>query len=125
MSQTTPDVPPDLADKRRLEATESFCFGCRSDLPCFTRCCADINILLTPVDVLRLSRRLGISTTDGGVANFTLVGDAPWLSADPSTGTTPATVDVLVDPSGLAPDTSVTSYTICLTDNASSDHPCN
>jgi Fe-S-cluster containining protein len=64
MSNATPDVPPDLADKRRLAPHESFCFGCRSDLPCFTRCCADVNILLTPVDVLRLSRRLGISTTE-------------------------------------------------------------
>ena len=64
MSDTTPDVPPDLADKRRLAEDESFCFGCRSDLPCFTRCCANVNILLTPVDVLRLSRRLGITTTE-------------------------------------------------------------
>jgi len=64
VSDTTPDVPPDLADKRRLAEDESFCFGCRSDLPCFTRCCANVNILLTPVDVLRLSRRLGITTTE-------------------------------------------------------------
>lgn len=63
MSQPSPDVPPDLADKRRLEDEESFCFGCSSDLPCFTRCCANVNILLTPVDVLRLSRRLGMTTT--------------------------------------------------------------
>jgi hypothetical protein len=64
MSDTTPDVPPDLADRRRLDAKESFCFGCHAHLPCFTDCCADINILLTPVDVLRLSRRLGMSTTE-------------------------------------------------------------
>ena len=64
MSDATPDVPPDLADKRRLAPDDPFCFGCRSDLPCFTRCCGDVNILLTPVDVLRLSRRLGISTTE-------------------------------------------------------------
>ena len=64
MSQPTPDVPPDLADRQRLATTDEFCFGCRSDLPCFTRCCADVNILLTPVDVVRLSRRLGMSTTE-------------------------------------------------------------
>ena len=64
MSQITPDVPPDLADKRRLPENEPFCFGCRPDLPCFTRCCANVNILLTPVDVVRLSRRLGMSTTE-------------------------------------------------------------
>jgi Fe-S-cluster containining protein len=64
VSQTPPDVPPDLADKRRLPEDEKFRFGCRSELPCFTRCCANVNILLTPVDVLRLSRRLGMSTTE-------------------------------------------------------------
>jgi Fe-S-cluster containining protein len=64
MSSPNPEVPPDLAEKRRLPQAERFSFGCRSDLPCFTRCCADVNILLTPVDVLRLSRRLGITTTE-------------------------------------------------------------
>ncbi len=64
MSQTTMDVPPDLADKRQLSDDEPFCFGCRPDLPCFTRCCANVNILLTPVDVLRLARRLEMSTTE-------------------------------------------------------------
>jgi Fe-S-cluster containining protein len=64
MSQTTLEVPPDLADKRRLSDNEQFCFGCRPDLPCFTRCCANVNILLTPVDVLRLARRLEMSTTE-------------------------------------------------------------
>jgi Fe-S-cluster containining protein len=63
MRQNTPEVPPDLADKRRLPENEPFCFGCRPDLPCFTRCCANVNILLTPVDVLRLARRLGMTTT--------------------------------------------------------------
>jgi Fe-S-cluster containining protein len=64
MSQTAPTPPPDLAGRRQLAPNETFCFGCHSDLPCFTRCCADINILLTPVDVLRLSRRLGLTTTE-------------------------------------------------------------
>jgi len=57
------DLPGDLADKRRLGEGESFCFSCHPGLPCFTKCCADVNILLTPVDVLRLSRRLGLHTT--------------------------------------------------------------
>jgi Fe-S-cluster containining protein len=59
-----PELPPDLVGKRELAEGDSFAFACHSGLPCFTRCCADINIVLTPVDVLRLSRRLGITTGD-------------------------------------------------------------
>jgi hypothetical protein len=62
MTRETGDLPADLRDKRPLSGDEEFCFGCGPDLPCFTRCCADVNVLLTPVDVLRLSRRLGLST---------------------------------------------------------------
>jgi len=57
-------LPPELAGKRQMSGDERFPFGCRPDLPCFTRCCADVSIVLTPVDVLRLSRRLGLTTTE-------------------------------------------------------------
>ena len=57
-------LPEILRGRRQLSADDSFCFSCNCRLPCFTDCCADINILLTPVDVLRLSRRLGLSTTE-------------------------------------------------------------
>jgi Fe-S-cluster containining protein len=60
----SPELPADLADKRQLASGESFCFGCSPELPCFTKCCADVNILLTPIDVLRLSRRLGMTSTE-------------------------------------------------------------
>jgi Fe-S-cluster containining protein len=56
------EVPEALRDRRQLAAGEPFSFGCHQNLECFTRCCADVNILLTPVDVLRLSRRLSMST---------------------------------------------------------------
>ncbi len=57
-------LPDFIKDKRQLEADETFCFGCHRDVPCFTDCCQDINILLTPLDVIRLSRRLGLDTQD-------------------------------------------------------------
>lgn len=63
-AEPTFDLPADLKDKRPLDGDERFCFGCGPDLACFTRCCADVNVLLTPVDVLRLSRRLGLGTTE-------------------------------------------------------------
>jgi Fe-S-cluster containining protein len=59
-----PELPGDLRDRRRLDGNETFCFSCHKDLPCFTQCCADVNIMLTPVDVLRLARKLGMTTTD-------------------------------------------------------------
>jgi Fe-S-cluster containining protein len=59
-----PEVPDVLRDKRRLGPGDRFCFGCHSGLKCYTRCCHDVNILLTPLDVLGLARRLGISTTE-------------------------------------------------------------
>jgi Fe-S-cluster containining protein len=57
-------LPEELRGRRRLVADERFCFGCHRELACFTRCCADVNIFLTPVDVLRLARRNGITTTE-------------------------------------------------------------
>lgn len=60
----TPELPGDLAGRRRLAPEDEFSFGCHAKLACFTRCCSDINILLTPVDVLRLSRKLGIETSE-------------------------------------------------------------
>jgi Fe-S-cluster containining protein len=39
-------------------------FRCRKGIECWNACCSNIDISLTPVDILRLSRRLGISTTE-------------------------------------------------------------
>ena len=62
---TTPQgMPRILQGKRQLGPADEFCFGCHSGLKCFTDCCHDVNILLTPVDVLQLARHLGLNTTD-------------------------------------------------------------
>ncbi|MEJ5348723.1 MAG: YkgJ family cysteine cluster protein [Desulfosoma sp.] len=39
-------------------------FACHHDLPCFTQCCRDVNIYLTPYDILRLRRRLRMGSTE-------------------------------------------------------------
>jgi Fe-S-cluster containining protein len=57
------EVPEALRDKRRITEKDDFPFSCHPGVPCFNRCCADVNIVLTPVDVLRLARRIGVSTT--------------------------------------------------------------
>ncbi|UCG13621.1 MAG: YkgJ family cysteine cluster protein [Deltaproteobacteria bacterium] len=39
-----------------------FLFDCHPAVPCFTQCCSDLNLALTPYDVLRLKNRLEISS---------------------------------------------------------------
>ncbi len=57
-------LPYSLRDRRQVAPDDTFSFACNPSVPCFTRCCADINILLTPLDVLYLARKIGISTTE-------------------------------------------------------------
>jgi uncharacterized protein len=53
-----------LADHDHLELDSSFCFGCHPGVPCFNDCCSDVNIFLTPYDVIRLKNRLKISSAE-------------------------------------------------------------
>ncbi len=39
-------------------------FHCHPGLACFTTCCRDVNIFLSPYDILRMKRRLGITSGD-------------------------------------------------------------
>ncbi len=43
-----------------LEKDSTIRFECRPGLPCFTSCCRDVNIFLSPYDILRMKTRLGI-----------------------------------------------------------------
>jgi len=43
-------------------AEEAFRFACHKGLPCFTKCCADLKLILTPYDILRLKNRLRLSS---------------------------------------------------------------
>ena len=45
-----------------LSLDETFNFSCNAGVPCFNECCKDVNQFLTPYDVLRLKRHLGISS---------------------------------------------------------------
>lgn len=51
-----------LKDGPRLGADDKFSFECHKGLDCFNRCCHDVNIFLTPYDVLRIKEHLGISS---------------------------------------------------------------
>ena len=39
---------------------DTFRFSCSEAVPCFNKCCRDLNQFLTPYDILRLKNRLGI-----------------------------------------------------------------
>jgi Fe-S-cluster containining protein len=51
-------VPVKLTEKSRFK------FRCHKNVKCFTACCSDINIVLPPYDLLRLRKRLGMTTED-------------------------------------------------------------
>jgi len=51
-----------LADYPRLGPDDTFKFGCHPGVSCFNRCCGDVNIFLSPYDVLRLKKRLGMKS---------------------------------------------------------------
>ncbi len=41
-----------------------FRFSCHKGLKCFTRCCRNVNIFLTPYDVLRMKNRTGVQSDE-------------------------------------------------------------
>jgi uncharacterized protein len=49
-------------NKQRFEEVHAFQFRCHPGVSCFTYCCQDINIVLTPYDVLRMKNGLGITS---------------------------------------------------------------
>lgn len=59
-----PTLPESLRNKRQLAPDSGFCFDCNPGLDCFTTCCSDVNIVLTPADVLSLARRTGLTTRE-------------------------------------------------------------
>lgn len=53
-----------LKEYPRLELNDKFNFECHNGLSCFNKCCNDVNIFLTPYDIIRLKNRLGISSSE-------------------------------------------------------------
>jgi len=46
---------------KQLEEGESFCFSCHPGVPCFCDCCQQLELALTPYDVLRLKEVFGLT----------------------------------------------------------------
>ena len=56
----------------RLDPETRFKFRCHPKVPCFTKCCSNIDIMLTPYDVLRLKGRLGLAS-DKFIEDYTFM----------------------------------------------------
>jgi len=48
----------------RLCGLKGFSFGCHPDIACFTECCRELDLALTPYDVLRLCKELQMKPAD-------------------------------------------------------------
>src|SRR3990172_2079989 len=48
----------------QLDLDDKFQFRCRKGIACFNKCCENIDILLTPYDIVRLKHRLGITSRE-------------------------------------------------------------
>ncbi len=53
-----------LEEYPRLGLDSKFCFRCHQGVPCFNECCRDVNIFLTPYDIIRLKNKLGITSEE-------------------------------------------------------------
>jgi len=53
-----------LKEYPRLNEDSKFKFRCHPGVSCFNECCADVNIFLTPYDIIRLKNRLGITSQE-------------------------------------------------------------
>lgn len=63
MENTKTDIKEKiLKEYPRLKINDQFKFGCHPGVSCFNKCCNDVNIFLTPYDIVRLKNALGITS---------------------------------------------------------------
>lgn len=58
-----------LPNQEYVEAVErtldsKFAFKCHKDISCFNKCCHNSDMLLTPYDIIRMKKRLGLSSRE-------------------------------------------------------------
>jgi len=53
-----------LKEQARMTPDDQFTFHCGPNLNCFTECCRDVSIVLTPYDILRLKKALRMDSTE-------------------------------------------------------------
>ncbi|MFC1958885.1 YkgJ family cysteine cluster protein [Chloroflexota bacterium] len=53
-----------LNERERLSPDSEFKYSCHNGVACFGKCCGDVNIFLTPYDVLRMKKALDLSSEE-------------------------------------------------------------
>jgi Fe-S-cluster containining protein len=66
----TDETYQDGIEPRKYTPDSRFQFACRKGMTCYTHCCSDLNIILTPYDIIRMKDRLGL-TCDQFLAIYT------------------------------------------------------
>ena len=61
-----------LRDYPRHAEDDRFRFSCFKGISCFNKCCADVNIFLSPYDILRMKNHLGM-TSEEFLGRYTLL----------------------------------------------------
>jgi len=51
-------------EKTQLTLKSGFKFRCHKGVKCFTQCCRKINIMLTPFDIIRIKKRLNMTSSE-------------------------------------------------------------
>lgn len=65
MTQSNTDAPPaSPVIPIQLGLDDKFQFRCHQGIACFNKCCENIDILLTPYDILRLKKRFGLTARE-------------------------------------------------------------
>lgn len=62
----------------RLIPDGKFKFSCHKGLTCFTKCCSDLNLRLTPYDIIRMKRKLKLSSSEFLERYTTSCNDENW-----------------------------------------------
>jgi len=60
----------DGIEPRKYKLDSHFKFACHKGKECYTHCCSDLNLILTPYDIIRMKNRLGL-TCDQFLAIYT------------------------------------------------------
>ncbi len=64
------------AEIKKIGPDDTFTFNCHPGVPCFTECCRSLELALTPYDVARLRKNLGMDREDF-LARHTMVAVIP------------------------------------------------
>ena len=66
----TEETYQDGIEPRKYTLDSRFRFSCHKGMECYTHCCSDLNIILTPLDIIRMKNRLQL-TCDQFLAIYT------------------------------------------------------